>query len=61
VTLKRRTHFEQVSMEVIRKIIDENALKEKIITSEEARGTEKQYAEADLLETTAANGWSERG
>jgi hypothetical protein len=48
-------------MEVIRKIIDENALKEKIITSEEARGTEKQYAEADLLETTAANGWSERG
>jgi hypothetical protein len=61
VTPKRKTHFEQVPLEVIKKVIEENALQEKTNTGEETRETKKKDAETDLLEAMKANGWSERG
>jgi hypothetical protein len=61
VTPKRKTHFEQVPLEVIKKIVEENARQERTNTGEDARGTKKKDAEADLLEALTANGWSERG
>jgi len=60
VTPKRKTHFEQVPLEVIKKIVEENARQEKVNIGEEARGTKTKDTEADLLETMTANGWSER-
>jgi hypothetical protein len=56
----RKTHFEQIRLEVIKGILEENARQEKIETDLEARGTKKKDWEADLLETTKANGSSER-
>ena len=61
MTPKRKTHFEQVPLEVIKKVIEENALQEKTNTGEETRETKKKDAETDLLEAMKANGWSERG
>ena len=60
MTPKRKTHFEQVPLEVIKKVIEENALQEKTNTGEEPRETKKKDAEADLLQAMTANGWSER-
>jgi len=56
----RKTHFEQVPLEAIKRIVEENARQEKIITGEEARRIQKKGTEADLLEATMANGGSER-
>jgi hypothetical protein len=61
VTPKRKTHFEQVPLEAIKKIVEENALQEKTNTGEEVRGTKTKDTEADVLEAMTANGWSERG
>jgi hypothetical protein len=43
--LKHETHFEQVPLEVVKKIVEEEAKQEK--TSEQARGTKKKKLEED--------------
>jgi hypothetical protein len=60
MTLKRKTHFEQVPLEVIKKIIEENVRQQKTSTGEDALGTGAKDAEADLLEATTAAGRSEK-
>jgi hypothetical protein len=52
---KRRTHFKQVPLDVIKKIIEENARQEKIKTGEKPRGSKKKGWEANLLKTTPPN------
>jgi hypothetical protein len=60
MTLKRKTHFEQISVEAIKKIIAENAQQEKIRTSLDPQITNEREAEPDLLEAVTANAWRER-
>ncbi|HEV3374912.1 MAG TPA: hypothetical protein VG051_04355 [Candidatus Acidoferrum sp.] len=45
--LKPKTHFEQVSLEVIRKIVEEQIRRE--TTTEQDQGTKKKTLEEDLL------------
>ena len=49
-----RTHFEQVPLEVIKRILEENARQERIATDREASVTAKKDWETDLLETMTA-------
>jgi hypothetical protein len=60
MTLKRKTHFEQVSVEMIKKIIVENAHQENIRTSLDPQVTSERDTEPDLLEAVTANVWRER-
>jgi hypothetical protein len=60
MTLKRKTHFEQVSVEMIKKIIAENAHQENIRTSLDPQVTSERDTEPDLLEAVTANVWRER-
>jgi hypothetical protein len=60
MTPKRKTHFEQISLETIKKIVEENARQQKLESDEHALRTETKDPEADLIEATTANGWSER-
>jgi hypothetical protein len=46
--LEPKTHFEQVPMEVVRKIVEEQMRRE--ITTEQDRGIKKKMLEDDLLE-----------
>jgi hypothetical protein len=56
----RKTHFEQVPLDVIQRVLEENARQEKIRTDRETHEEIKKNWETDVLETTTANGWSER-
>ena len=47
--LQPKTHFEQVPIEVVRKIVEEQIRGE--ITTEQDRGIKKKTLEEDLLET----------
>jgi hypothetical protein len=47
--LEPKTHFEQVPMEVVRKIVEEQIRRE--ITTEQDQGIKKKTLEEDLLET----------
>jgi hypothetical protein len=60
MTLKRKTHFEQVSIEIIKEIIAENARQEKIRADLDFQVTNERDTETDLLEAMTANGWRER-
>jgi hypothetical protein len=60
MTLKRKTHFEQVSVEVIKEIIAENARQEKIRTDLDPQVTNERDTATDLLEAVTANVWRER-
>jgi hypothetical protein len=60
MTLKRKTHFEQISVEVIKEIIAENARLENIRTALDSPVTNERDAETDLLEAMTANAWRER-
>jgi|HubBroStandDraft_2_1064218.scaffolds.fasta_scaffold556642_1 hypothetical protein len=60
MTLKRKTHFEQVSVEVIKEIIAENARQEKIRTDLDPQVTNERDTATDLLEAVTANAWRER-
>ena len=60
MTLKRKTHFEQVSVEVIKEIIAENARREKIRTDLDLQVTNERDTATDLLEAVTANAWRER-
>jgi hypothetical protein len=46
--LQPKTHFEQVSMEVVRKIVEEQIRRE--ITTEQDQGSNGKTLEEDLLE-----------
>jgi hypothetical protein len=50
MTLKRKTHFEQVSVEVIKEVIAENARQEKIRTDLDLQVTNERDTATDLLE-----------
>jgi hypothetical protein len=60
MTPMKKTRFEQVPLEMIRKIIEENARRQKTNSSKPAKGIKKPDAKSDLVETTASNGLSER-
>jgi hypothetical protein len=45
--LKLKTHFEQVPLEIVRKIVEEQIRRE--TTTEEDQGTKKKTLEEDLL------------
>jgi hypothetical protein len=60
MALKRKTHFEQISVEVIKEIIAENARLEGIRAALDSPVTKERDAEPDLLEALTANGWRER-
>jgi hypothetical protein len=60
MTLKRKTHFEQISVEVIKEIIAENARLENIRTAMDSPLTDERNTEPDLLEAVTANVWRER-
>ena len=60
MTLKRKTHFEQISVEMIKEIIAENARLESIRTALDSPVTNERDAEPDLLEATTANVCRER-
>jgi hypothetical protein len=60
MTPMKKTRFEQVPLEIIRKVIEENARRQKTHPMKPAKGTKKPDAKADLVETTASNGLSER-
>jgi hypothetical protein len=45
--LEPKTHFEQVSLEIVRKIVQEQVRREK--AAEQDRGTKKKTLEEDLL------------
>ncbi len=60
MTLKRKTHFEQISVEVIKEIIAENARLENIRTAMDSPLTDERNPEPDLLEAVTANVWRER-
>ena len=60
MTLKRKTHFEQISVEAIKKIIAENARQENMRTSLDPQITNERETEPDLLEAVTANAWRER-
>jgi hypothetical protein len=60
MTLKRKTHFEQISVEVIKEIIAENARLENIRTALDSPVTNERDAETDLLEAVTVNVWRER-
>ena len=60
MTLKRKTHFEQVSVEVIKEVIAENARQEKIRTDLDLQVTNERDTATDLLEAVTANAWRER-
>jgi hypothetical protein len=55
MTLAKKTHFEQVPLKAIKKIVEENDRQERIRTPEKPLGSKKKGWEADLLETTSAN------
>jgi len=54
VTPMKKTHFEQVPLDVIKKIVEESARQEKIKTGPEPRESKKKGSEADFSETTPA-------
>jgi hypothetical protein len=56
--LKLKTHFEQVPLEVVRKIVEEEVQEEK--TTGQARGTKKKKLQEDLLGASAVNGRNEK-
>jgi hypothetical protein len=60
MTLKRKTHFEQISVEVIKEIIAENARQEEIRTGLDSQVTIDRDTKAEVLETETANVWRER-
>ena len=60
MTPKRKTHFEQVSVEAIKEIIAENARKEKIRIGLDSQITIERDTETDLLEAMTANMRGER-
>jgi|HubBroStandDraft_6_1064221.scaffolds.fasta_scaffold27900_7 hypothetical protein len=60
MTPKRKTHFEQIPLEMIKKIVKENERQQKMETEEDALRAETKDPEADLIGATTANGWSER-
>ena len=60
MTLKRETHFEQISVEAIKKIIAENAQQENIGISLDPQVTNERDTEPDLLQAVTANVWKER-
>ena len=60
MTLKRKTHFEQISVEMIKEIIAENARQEKIRAALDSQVTDERDTETDLLEAMTANAWRER-
>jgi hypothetical protein len=46
--LERKTHFEQVSLEIVRKILEEQIRREK--ATEQDQSTEKRTSEEELFE-----------
>jgi hypothetical protein len=56
----RKTHFEQIPMEVIKEIVEENARQKKIRADEAACVTKKKDVEAEPFETTTASACGER-
>jgi hypothetical protein len=60
MTPKRKTHFEQVSVEVIKKIIAENAQQENIRTGLDPQVTNERDTEPDLSEAMTAHVWRGR-
>jgi hypothetical protein len=60
MTPKRKTHFEQISVEVIKEIIAENTRLENIRTALDSPVTNERDVEPDLLEAVTANAWRER-
>jgi hypothetical protein len=46
--LEQKTHYEQVPLEIVRKIVEEQILQE--ITTEQAQGTNTLKLEEDLVE-----------
>ncbi len=52
--LKPKTHFEQVPLEMIKKIVEEEVKQEK--ATEQARGAEKNKLEEDFWETNTVKG-----
>jgi hypothetical protein len=54
VMLKLKTHFKQVSLEMVKQIVEKELQRQ--IATEQARGTKKKKLEEDLLEASTVNG-----
>jgi len=60
MTPKRKTHFEQISVELIKEIIAENARQGNIRTDLNPQVTNERDTEPGLLEAVTANACRER-
>ncbi len=60
MTAKRKTHFEQISVEAIKKIIAENARQEETRIGLDCQVANERDTETAPLEAVTANVWRER-